>query len=197
MSGGRGRGRGWNRNQEPWHQGQGANFQPYNGRQHYYDPRHNFRGGYGYSQPPPALAFNPLYPPPCPQNYYNHSRQDNGYNNGCRFQGNRRGGGYTDRNQRQQPRSRPSTPSLEKQRSSSSTPSEENQASITSNEQSSDSDINGLGLARISSTSQTADENVNGVSRSEPQDDKIERMEGTPLQLAIPQKEANVKDGNN
>ena len=195
MSGGRGRGRGWNHNQEPWHQGQGANFNHYDGRQRYYNPRQNFRGGYGYSQPPLALAFNPRFLPPCPQNYYNTPRQDNGYNHGCRFKGNRRGGGYTytDRNQGQKPRSRPSTPSLEKQRSRCSTPSEENQ----SNEQSSDSNINGLGLARISSTSETPDDNVNGVSRSEPQDDKIERMEETPLQLASPQTEANAKDGNN
>ena len=195
MSGGRGRGRIWNHNQEPWHPGQGPNFHPYYGHQHHYNPRQNFRGGYGYSQPPPAFAFNPRLPPPTShQHHYSHHRQDNGYNY-------KRGGGYKDRSQRQQPRSRPSTPSVELQRSQSSTPSIENLTSIESTEEAppdingSDENITCSGLPSRSFTSEAPDENVNDVSSSQLKDNEIERME-TPQSTSL-LKESNPKDGNN
>ena len=163
MSGGRGRGRVWNHNQEPWHPGQNPNFHPYYGNQYRHNPRPNFRGGYRYSQPPPALAFNPRLRPPSTYHHYSysHHRQDNGYNY-------KRGGGYKECSQRQEPRSRPSTPSSELQRSHSNIPLIEDPTSIKSTEQfsginESDGNKTCSGLAKKSCTFETPDKNLNGV----------------------------------
>ena len=191
MSGRRGRGQVWNYNQEPWHPGPGPIFHPYYGNQRHYYPRQNFRGGYGYSQPPPAVTLNPRLRPPSHYHHYSHHRQDNGYNY-------RRGGGYKECCQRQEPRSRPSTPSSELQRSHSNTPYIENPTSIKSTEQfsgidESDGNKTSSGLAKKSCTSETPGENLNDVLNSQLKGD--EKMEKPELSSLL--KEAKSKDGNN